>query len=466
MKKKKFKLFDAILAAVCIILVAEAVTPTASIGNSQYFWYLFIIFLFCLPYGLITAELGSTYPSEGGMYTWVKKAFGPKWASRVAWNYWINFPLWMSSLAVAVTDIIMGVFNIELSIMWLILIQLGYIWVVTYLGSNRIGENKILINLGTLFKVLFMVGLGVLGIYVYSVTGESANPINSVSDLLPTMDLVNLSFISVIIFNFLGLEVVATFAKDMDNPKRDIPKAIIIAIVLIAIFYLLPATGINIAMPAADAASAGITESFAILLTTLGVSSNIIRIIVIGVGIMFIYTLVANIASWSFGVNSVAKFSADDDGLPKIFAKTNKKGVPYMSAIMNGVVASGVLIIGLILSLLSDNITNLFWTFFSLSVVTHQISHIPMFFAFLKLRKTDKTKREYKVPGNKFFIYLISIIPFVVILLCLTFTLFIDFTFESIISNLPLIFGIIISFIIQEIIVSDIKEKRKDIVKK
>ena len=39
------------------------------------------------------------------MYDWVKRAFGAKWASRVAWNYWINFPLWIASLAVAVTAV-------------------------------------------------------------------------------------------------------------------------------------------------------------------------------------------------------------------------------------------------------------------------------------------------------------------------------------------------------------------------
>ena len=102
--KKKFRLFDAILATVCITLVAESVAPTAAIGNSQYFWWLFLIIAFCLPYGLISAELGSTFQSEGGMYDWVKKAFGKKWAARVAWTYWINFPLWIASLAVAVTD--------------------------------------------------------------------------------------------------------------------------------------------------------------------------------------------------------------------------------------------------------------------------------------------------------------------------------------------------------------------------
>ena len=49
-----------------------------------------------------------------------------------------------------------------------------------------------------------MVILGILGVYVYIKTGESANPISSVADLLPTMDLAGLSFLSVIIFNFLG----------------------------------------------------------------------------------------------------------------------------------------------------------------------------------------------------------------------------------------------------------------------
>src|SRR5574344_1766776 len=124
MKKKKFNLVDAILATVCITLVAESVPATAAIGNSQYFWWIFLIVAFCLPYGLISAELGSTYQSDGGMYDWVKKAFGAKMASRVAWNYWINFPLWIASLAVAVTDVIAGIFDVELNLFLLILLQL------------------------------------------------------------------------------------------------------------------------------------------------------------------------------------------------------------------------------------------------------------------------------------------------------------------------------------------------------
>ena len=461
-KKKKFKLFDAILATVCITLVAESVTPTAAIGNSQYFWWIFLIIAFCIPYGMISAELGTTYPSEGGMYDWVKRAFGAKMASRVAWNYWINFPLWIASLAVAVTDVVAGIFDIELNIFWLLVLQLGYTWLVSILGTKRIGESKWIVNIGTFCKILFMVGLGILGIYVFIKTGESANPIESAMDLLPTMDLLGLSFLSVIIFNFLGFEVVATFVDDMENPKREIPKALIIGGVLMALFYILPATGVNIAMSLEEAEAAGITDSFLILLTRIGINADITRAIVIIVGLMFIYTMVANIVSWSFGVNSVAKYSADDGGLPKVFSKTNKEGVPYMSSIMNGIVASVIIIIGIILGEVSESASNLFWTFFSLSLVTLLISYIPLFLSFIKLRKTDKTPRVYKVPGGKVMTALMAYVPFVLLVLSVIFTLFGDFSGEYINSNIPLIVGVVVSVIIQEILAARVKEPKKN----
>jgi len=456
-KKKKFKLIDAILATVCITLVAESVAPTAAIGNSQYFWWIFLILAFCLPYGLITAELGSTFDSEGGMYDWVKAAFGKKWAGRVAWNYWINFPLWIASLAVAVTDVVAGIFEIELSLGLILLLQLGYTALVSFLGTKRIGESKYIVNLGTFCKIAFMVALGALGIYVYFKTGESANPIQSVTDLLPTMDLAGLSFLSVIIFNFLGFEVVATFTKDMSNPKKEIPKALVIGGLLMAIFYILPATGINIAMSLEDAEAAGITDAFAILLGKLGMNAEAIRVTVIVVGLMFIYTMVANIASWSFGVNSVAKYAADDGSLPKIFSKENKEGVAYMASIMNGIVAAIIVVAGVILGQVSEEASNLFWTFFSLSLVTLLISYIPIFPAFLKLRKKDKTERAYKVPGNSLVLNLVTWVPFVLLILGVVFTLFIDFTWESIQANLPLIIGVVISLVIQEILVLRVK---------
>ena len=462
MKKKKFKLVDAILGTVCLTLVCESVMPTAAIGNQQYFWWIFLLIAFCLPYGMITAELGTTYPSEGGMYDWVKRAFGPKWAGRVAWNYWVNFPLWIASLAVAVTDIIAGMFDVELSIWMLLLIQLAYVWLVTFLGTQRIGESKYIVNLGTAFKIILLLGIGLLGVYTFVKTGESANPITSVGDLFPSFDLASWSFISIILFNFMGFEVVGTWTDDMDDPKKDIPKALIFGGLLMAVFYVLPATGFNIALSpevVANMDPENVVEVLTALFTAVGLSAATIKLIVIVAGLMFIYTFVANIASWSFGVNEVAKYAAEDGSMPKAFIPVNKEGVPYKASIINGIVASLIVVGGILASLVSEDFEAGFSLFFCLSWITLLISYAPMFLAFLKLRTTDsKTKRVYKVPGGPVMITIATWVPFVILVLGILFTLFGDFTSEYIMDSIPLYAGVILSFICEEILVARIKK--------
>ena len=467
MKKKKFKLTDAILGTVCLTLVCESVMPTAAIGNTQYFWWLFLLIAFCLPYGMITAELGTTYPSEGGMYDWVKRAFGPKWAGRVAWNYWVNFPLWIASLAVAVTDIVAGMLGIELGIVGILVLQLAYIWLVTFLGTKRIGESKSIVNLGTIFKIVLLLGIGILGIYAFIKTGQSANPITSYKDLLPDLSLnldTGLPFISIIIFNFMGFEVVGTWAKDMENPKKEIPKALIFGGLLMAIFYVLPATGFNIAL-SADVVSKMDPENVVEVLSTLfmavGITPEIISFLVILCGLMFIYTFIANIASWSFGVNEVAKYAAEDGSMPKAFTPVNEEGVPYKASIINGVVATIICIIGAVVSLISEDIEAGFSLFFHLSWITLLVGYLPMFLAFLKLRKQDKDiERPYKVPGSDLVIKIAAIVPFVLLIAGVLFTIFGDFSIEYLQDNIPLIAGVILSFIIEEILVARIKTEK------
>ena len=465
MKKKKFKLMDAILGTVCLTLVCESVMPTAAIGNTQYFWWLILLLCFCLPYGMITAELGTTYPSEGGMYDWVKRAFGPKWAGRVAWNYWINFPLWIASLAVAVTDIVAGMFGIELDIWMLLIIQLAYVWFVTFLGTQRIGESKYIVNLGTFFKIVLLLGIGLLGIYAVITTGQSANPITGIGDLIPDLSLnldTGLPFISIILFNFMGFEVVGTWCDDMENPKSDIPKALIIGGLLMAIFYILPATGFNIALSPDVVAGMdpnNVVDVLTTLFTSAGLASNLIKIFVIIAGLMFIYTFVANVASWSFGVNAVAKYAADDGSMPKAFSKTNSDGVPYKAAIINGIVASVIVVGGVIANLISDEFSASFSLFFHLSWITLLIGYVPMFLAFLKLRKSDSNaKRPYQVPGNDTMIKVFSIVPFVILIAGIVFTMFGDFSLDYLKDNIPLIAGVIFSFICEEILVARIKK--------
>ena len=107
MEKNQFRLADVILSVICVVFVAEAAAPVASIGNSQYFWWGVMILAFLLPYGLIAAELGTAYAGDGGLYDWIHAAYPQgKWAARASWYYWINFPLWMASLAVMCRELL------------------------------------------------------------------------------------------------------------------------------------------------------------------------------------------------------------------------------------------------------------------------------------------------------------------------------------------------------------------------
>lgn len=461
--KYKFRLFSAVLATVCIILVGDAVAPTAAIGNSQYFWWIIMLIGFFVPYGLISAELGTQYPSEGGIYTWIEKAFGSKWASRVAWYYWVNYPLWIASLADLVTTIIMQILGFEITWPLVMAIQVFYILLVSVLGVLRISQSDVLSNIGAVAKFIFMAGLGVLGIYVLCTQGTK-NPIASFTDLLPLMEdghfsLAGLGFVSLIIFNMLGFEVVSTFADDMDNPKKQIPQAIIYGGILIAIFYLLPSFGIGVAIPLEELQTdTGLIASYQNLLGSVGLSAGLAQAIIVVVGGLFLYTLIANIASWNFGVNSVIAHAAEDGAFPRSWMKRTKSGVPYVPSIWTGFVALAISIAGIIVAQFIPEISNLFWTFFSLSLVCLLLAYLPMFLAFLKLHtKGPQQKSGFWIEGGRLKIALFGIVPFVLILAALFFTLFPEFDLAMFSYNWPLIVGACIAVVIGEFMVMNVK---------
>ncbi len=117
--RKKLKLFDIVLMAVCVVLVLDTIAPSASIGVSSLFWWIFLLFTFSYPYGLVTAELGTTYTDEGGIYDWIKRAYGKKWGARVAWYYWINYAFWVGSIGILFTIVLGQLLNIKFNLILL-----------------------------------------------------------------------------------------------------------------------------------------------------------------------------------------------------------------------------------------------------------------------------------------------------------------------------------------------------------
>ena len=155
------------------------------------------------------------------------------------------------------------------------------------------------------------------------------------------------------------------------------------------------------------------------VMTMVGEASPIFIVI----AIVFLITLFANMASWSFGVNAVAEYAAKNQNMPKVFAHENPKtGMPTGAAVVNGIVASAVLLIQLIPD---ESISQgLFWTLFATSVVFLLLTYIPMFPAFIKLRKVDANRpRVYRFPFQGTAMKVILAIPMIELVLAIVATI-------------------------------------------
>ena len=453
---KKFKLTDAILTVICVVFVAEAAAPAASIGNSQYFWWIFMIAAFLLPYGLIASELGTTYEGDGGLYDWISKAFpGTKWGARAAWWYWINFPLWMASLAVMCPDLITTATGVQLNAAASLLIQLAFIWIVTFVAFSPVCDNILILNVCSVIKVLLAVVVGALGVY-YVANNGFVNDM-SPATFLPSFDANSLSYISVIVFNCLGFEVICTMSDSMENPKKQIPQSIIVGGIVIAAIYLFGAFGIGAAIPTASISTdSGLID--AVMLIT-GRSGGLFVSLV---ALLFMVTLFGNMISWSMGVNNTACYAAENHDLPRFFARRSpKNNMPTGAALANGIVASLVCVLGAIIQMAAPD-SELFWTFFALNLVMFLLSYVPVFPAFLALRKKDPdTERPFRVPGGPGLLKLLAYLPMVLIAIAVLFTAVpLSFDAATLSATLPITVGSVVCIIAGEAIIAACRKKQ------
>ena len=100
--------------------------------------------------------------------------------------------------------------------------------------------------------------------------------------------------------------------------------------------------------------------------------------------------------------------------------------------------------------------SELFWSFFALNLVLFLMSYLPVFPAFLKLRKTDPdTERPFRVPGGKTMNKLFVVIPMILIIVAIVFTAVpMSFDSETLAATLPITIGAIICIILGEVLIA------------
>lgn len=230
---KKVSLVGTVLFTVCSILVLDSFVAPAIIGVSSITVWIISAIIFFIPYGLLSAELGSTYPDDGGIVSWVGRAFGEFPSVLVGWMYWVNVAFWMPAVFTAFSGWLSLALFPEMSIVLQAIIAVAMCWVIVYIGVKGIELSVLVSNIMAVVKMGILVIFGFMGI-VYGVKNGFANDF-SIANWVPTMDN-TVTYIGAIVYNLLGFELIGSIGSKIENPKKTVPKMTIIAGAAITFF--------------------------------------------------------------------------------------------------------------------------------------------------------------------------------------------------------------------------------------
>lgn len=406
-----FRMFDMVLFSVAAMLLLSQLTVTASVGTTAVFWTVLIIVLFFVPYGLVTSELGSAYPDAGGIYSWVVRAFGRRWGTRVSWWYWVNVGLWVPSVYLMFSGSVSSMFFDGRLNFWVqIAITLVLIWVNYWVNARSLQTGTWVSNLGAGITIVVIVALAVAG-GVYA-AGHGSATHWSASTMLPSDTMPALAAaLPVVIYNFLGFELMSSASTQMENPKRDVPRTIAIAGALIGGFYLVATVGMQLILPADKISdTTGLLDALKLGFGDSPVAHGVVT--ALGIGALFCFF--ASLVPWTIGANLAAAESAQQGDLPKVFAHTHpRRGTPTGAALLTSIVGTVFTIgYGGLFSLTDGAIDDVFWNLFAFSSVIFLLPYVVMMPAFAKLRRSDPdAPRPYRVPGGPVATWLITWIP-------------------------------------------------------
>ena len=393
MTEKILEKKDLVLFTVSAILLLDTLASAASVGVSSLFWWLFLGVIFFIPFALISAEMSCSYPEQGGIYAWVKTAYGSRWAARASWSYWINTAVWIPAISILFAGIFKQMFIPDLSLYGQITIGLLLTWITVLVNIVSLDIGRLVPDTGAIFKILIFLIL-IVGAFNYVGEHGMANEF-SVAALKPDWQ-ASFQYIPAIIYGMLGFELVSASSKEMKDPARDMPKAVLISAAIIIVLYTLGTIAMLAAIPAQDI---NLVEGLMDTLNLLFGQTPTGQTFAMVIGIAALFTFFSNGVTWALGCNRAAAEAAKVGELPAIFAKESKKtGTPLGASIMMGVVSTSTIVL---YGFLAGSNEDLFWSLFAFSAVIFMLPYIAMILAFIKARVEQPNHiRPYKIPGG------------------------------------------------------------------
>lgn len=342
-KSKKLSLFGLIGITMAFFGTVRSVPTLASTGWSQIFYMLLAACVFALPIALMSAELSTGWPEEGGPQVWVRNALGEKWGFVTSWLLWVQMFFGMVMVASTVGVLLGYVINRpELgtnNIFIFVMILISY-WGITLLNL-KFDMVKIAGDWGAIIGVYIpfvaLVILGVLYMAKHGINADSYLGHFEASKLLPDFsDLGSLPTLTGIIFIFAGVEISSVHANNIDNPKRNYPIAVIASVLLLVVFNLVAGLSVADSVPAGKMELANITQPFVIMTQDLGIPSIFNNII----SLMILVGVLVQLSAWVLGPSKSMIKVADEGNLPPFFQKRNAKGIPITFVMIQAIVIS------------------------------------------------------------------------------------------------------------------------------
>lgn len=354
--------------------------------------------LWSLPVALMVSEMSSMMPLHGGYYRWVYCALGRFWGFQQGWWIWIFTFVDMAIYPVLFADYARFFFPALSGWQhWAVcLLVIFSSLAINMTGAHSVGRSSVLAFVVINIPFLLFTFLGLPKIQ--DMAWLSWSPAGS-QGLLQTIGL----GLAVVIWNYSGWDNVSTFAGEVENPRRNYPRALMISVPLITLLYVLP---MGVGMATAQNWSAWQTGDIA---KVAGQAVGPWLGAMVSLGVMF---SVWSLFNSQLLYTSRLPFAMAEDGFfPSWIARRNARwGTPHVALCLCALIYS-------VFSLLD------FKKLVVINVLIYSSALILQFAAFIRLRlRRPSFPRPFRMPGGWAGVILSTCSVAVFALACLVFS--------------------------------------------
>lgn len=399
-KSKSFKLSVMTLAIMNITAVVSlrGLATEAIYGLASAFYYLFAAVVFLIPTSMVAAELAAMFANkQGGVFRWVGEAFGAKAGFLAIWLQWIQSTIWYPTVLTfgAVSIAFIG-FNptadaaLASNRLFTLVVVLAIYWIATFISLRGLSWVGKVSKWGGIIGTIIPAALLIILAVIYLATGGHNN-LNMQESFLPDLsNFNNIVLASSIFLFYAGMEMMGIHVMEVDNPKRNYPRAIIIGSLVTVLIFILGTFSLGIVVPAKDIS---LTQT---LLIGFDNYFHYLRMSWMGpiIAIALVFGVLAGVLTWVSGP-SKGIFAVGRAGyLPPFFQRTNSRGVQRNILLIQGVI---VTILGM-LFVVMPSVQSFYQILSQLTVLLYLIMYMLMFSAAITLRyKYPKLERPFRL---------------------------------------------------------------------